>query len=135
MTTQNTSTKFNHAEAFCLMQYKCKACGLTEMLYNSRDGVTPFIIRCVCCGGEAQHVNWSRDFRILNLRVFVNITEERAREIAEARLSHPACGVEPPVKGTPEYDKLVNSMTADIYKDGTTPDIVLLSKALSKDVT
>lgn len=133
MITRNTN--FNHAEAFCLMQYKCEACGLTEMLYNSRDGVTPFIIRCVRCGGEAQHVNWKQDFRILNLRVFINMTEERAREIAEARLSHSACGVEPPAKGTPEYDKLVNSIAADIYRDGTTPDIVLLSEVLNKSVT
>lgn len=49
-----------HAEAFCLMTYRC-TCGHTEIFWNSRDGVTPFISVCPKCGGELTHVDWSSD--------------------------------------------------------------------------
>ena len=39
-------SKYKHAEAYCLMKYKCEKCGKTEILWNSRDGVTPFMIKC-----------------------------------------------------------------------------------------
>lgn len=53
--------KFNHAEAFCLMNYKCEKCGKIELLWNSRDGVTPFGIGCINCNGEMFHSNFGGD--------------------------------------------------------------------------
>jgi len=50
-----------HGEAFNLMTYECEKCFKKEVLWNSRDGVTPFIIGCRHCDGSALHVNWSGD--------------------------------------------------------------------------
>ena len=55
--------KYNHAEAFCIMKYHCEKCGKEELLWNSRDGVTPFIIGCSDedCDGHMQHADWHMD--------------------------------------------------------------------------
>ena len=59
-------TKYNHGEAFCAMSYRCEN-GCKEVLWNSRDGVTPFTLRCVECGGVMEHVNWRDDVLILTV--------------------------------------------------------------------
>ncbi len=46
---------YKHAEAFMLMSYQCDGCGTQEQVWNSRDGVTPFIVRCDNCNGAAKH--------------------------------------------------------------------------------
>lgn len=87
-------TKYNHKEAFCLMLYKCEKCGKVEQLWNSRDGVTPFIINCIDCGGEAIHIEWNSDRCVPDYRpypgqrIFVNMTREKAEEIAKKRIKH-----------------------------------------------
>ena len=71
--------KHNHKEAFCLMTYACvgshvpavpgsrnfmdrtAGCGHRERFWNSRDGVTPFMMGCPSCGGDLQHVDWHDD--------------------------------------------------------------------------
>lgn len=71
-------SEYNHDEAYCLMTYKCQECKRTEVLWNSRDGVTPFIINCEKCNGQMQHVNWNQDVRNKNYipkigqRVFID---------------------------------------------------------------
>lgn len=45
--------KHQHAEAFCLMWYKCRDCPHCERIWNSRDGVTPFGTPCPSCGGDS----------------------------------------------------------------------------------
>lgn len=86
--------KFNHAEAFCLMTYRCKRCWNSEQIWNSRDGVTPFITTCKIegCGGESSHVNWEYDRRVVNYelqpgdRFFRDGTEEEARRALYHRI-------------------------------------------------
>lgn len=76
--------KHNHAEAFKLMQYRCEKCGKFEVLWNSRDGVTPLIISCrqKNCKGGMQHVNWQSDIYMPNhipasgQRVFIDMPDE-----------------------------------------------------------
>lgn len=59
---QKTSRGHAHAEAFCLMRYECRDCEHGEVIWNSRDGVTPFTIRCPVCGtSEMVHVDWADD--------------------------------------------------------------------------
>jgi hypothetical protein len=53
---------YQHGEAFCHMTYASKDGGETEVIWNSRDGVTPFII-CSRNGTEMKHVNWRQDRR------------------------------------------------------------------------
>lgn len=64
MTTLSPDTeskKHSHGEAFMLMTYACK-CGHQEVVWNSRDGVTPFGMGCPSCGrASLQHVNWKGD--------------------------------------------------------------------------
>ena len=59
-------SKYKHAEAYCLMKYKCEKCRKTEILWNSRDGVTPFMINCEKCDGHMQHTDWNEDKRIIS---------------------------------------------------------------------
>jgi len=79
--------EYNHREAYCLMAYVSDD-GLTgELIWNSRDGVTPF---CVTSrdGVEMTHVDWAKDvyapqFRpVPGMRVFVDMTKEMASEAA-----------------------------------------------------
>ena len=58
--------KYQHEEAFCLMRYHCGGCAYEEVFWNSRDGVTPFVVRCPECGRDMQHVNWQSDERRLD---------------------------------------------------------------------
>lgn len=83
---------YRHPEAFRLMTYRCESgpCG-DELVWNSRDGVTPFVIRCATCGGEATHVApWERDPLApdhqpsFGDRVFVDATPERLLELRAA---------------------------------------------------
>lgn len=87
------------------MIYQCEECGGTEILWNSRDGVTPFIIDCKHkdCDGEAKHVNWNSDKFAPNHkpekgdRVFITMSPDKAANYVRNRnYSYP--GVEPPTK-------------------------------------
>lgn len=48
---------YNHAEAFSLMTYCCESlkCNNRIRVYNSRDGVTPYVTMCPICKGEMVH--------------------------------------------------------------------------------
>lgn len=49
-------------EAFCLMTYECEECKTREQFWNSRNGVTPFVVSGQClCGGDMKHVDWGQD--------------------------------------------------------------------------
>lgn len=86
---------YNHREAFCLMLYRCQACGVRETLWNSRDGVTPFCIPCRACGADSlsgmSHVDFHLDAVDKNYEVpvgnryFAHMTRSRAQEIAEQK--------------------------------------------------
>lgn len=83
---------YNHAEAFCLMQYATEDGSERELIWNSRDGVTPMYITSRS-GREMRHVNW-RDDRCLpdyeppdGSRLFVDMTRQHALEIARRILA------------------------------------------------
>lgn len=85
-------TTYQHAEAFCLMAYRSDDGTETEIIWNSRDGVTPFVIT-LRSGQQATHVAWQGDRRIVDYspppgsRIFVDLTPERARQAAERNVS------------------------------------------------
>ena len=93
-------SKYKHAEAYCLMQYKCEKCGTGEILWNSRDGVTPFMINCEKCNGHMQHVNWNSDVRNENYipkigqRVFINMPKDYFKVYCRVRAKMIKDGVE-----------------------------------------
>ncbi len=76
-----------HAEAFCLMTYEADDESERETVWNSRDGVAPFVIS-LRSGKTARHVDWHNDRYApdhvpqLGERIFVDLTPERAREHA-----------------------------------------------------
>lgn len=73
-------------EAFNLMKYACEE-GHHLTIWNSRDGVTPFIICCPVegCGFDSRHVDWDSDVYAPSHvpktgdYVFVDLTIEIAR--------------------------------------------------------
>ena len=81
---------YKHNEAFCLMQYRDEVTGDIETLWNSRDGVTPFIIESVA-GNEAVHHNWSDDKRAPDfvpppgMRIFVDASPNHRHIRSSAR--------------------------------------------------
>jgi len=82
-------TKHEHPEAFKIMTYSC---GLhTERIWNSRDGVTPFIVECLHCARDSQHVEWQRDMYnpyfkpAVGSRIFCDLTIERHRDYVKNR--------------------------------------------------
>lgn len=119
--------KYIHKEAFCLMLYECKRCGRSETLWNSRDGVTPFIIRCRHCNGDARHINWFMDEckpdhkPKVGQRIFVDMTKEKARELAKHLIKmfndHPVAKERDP-------EELLKSLTKSIWHNGEAPDII-----------
>ena len=85
--------RHQHAEAFNIMAYRCDLCAVTELVWNSRDGVTPFCIGCSSCGaGEANHANWGLDVYapdhrpLKGQRYFRDGLRAEARAIMRARL-------------------------------------------------
>ena len=73
--------KYNHVEAFCLMQYRSDDGTEAEQLWNSRDGVTPFVLLSRN-GKPMHHVDWRSDKCVPDfkppsgMRFFVDATRE-----------------------------------------------------------
>lgn len=82
---------FSHPEAFRIMLYKSKDGEVVESIWNSRDGVTPFLVgvRDDQDRRMMQHVQWGGDplalWHVPNIgdRIFVDRTEELS--LAEAK--------------------------------------------------
>lgn len=76
---------YQHAEAYCLMTYRSEDGTEEELIWNSRDGVTPFVIS-LRSGAEAKHVDWHQDQRVPDYqpppgtRIFVDLTRDIARD-------------------------------------------------------
>jgi hypothetical protein len=86
------SVKFKHKEAFCLMTYECENCERQAEIWNSRDGVTPFMVRCRHCkDGTMKHIDWANDVLNPEYRleigdlVFVTQTEEEYIQFQKER--------------------------------------------------
>ncbi len=127
MIIKEDKPKYNHAEAFHLMNYKCEKCGYIEKLWNSRDGVTPFVIGCSKCNGAAQHVYWGLDvclpdfIPLAGTRIFVDITREQAETIARRRIeSAEGTNFELPAD---EIEKRIGPIIEHIYHNGEAPHI------------
>lgn len=72
------------------MQYQDEVTGEIEFLWNSRDGVTPFVIESLN-GNSARHVNWQMDRCIPDfvpdpgMRIFVDASPKHAHIRESAR--------------------------------------------------
>jgi hypothetical protein len=115
------SENFRHAEAYCLMTYRTQDGAEEEVIWNSRDGVTPFSIT-LRSGREALHVNWASDRRVVDhqpapgSRIFVDLTEasamRHARANAERWFNDPGMG-----EMARERYGTVENMAAELAQD------------------
>lgn len=86
-------SEYKHPEAFCIMNYKCEKCGRYEILWNSRDGVTPFCVSCQYCDGMSQHIDWQSDkcmpdnTPLDSQRVFIDMTKDKMSSIYMKRIN------------------------------------------------
>lgn len=82
-------------EAYKLMTYQCEKCGVEEIIWNSRDGVTPFMVRCnnLDCDGSMKHINWQADefapdyLPLKGQRVFITLPKELRVPVARRRVA------------------------------------------------
>lgn len=114
-----------HAEAFALMWYRCDCSGCyhSERIWNARDGVTPAATACPSCGRPTlAHVAWDLDRYAPDhlphhgQRMWIDMTRERAEEIARARLEHAGAECSP---------ENLERLAASIYGDGKQPDLAV----------
>lgn len=128
---------YQHAEAFCLMAYRSDDGTETELIWNSRDGVTPFVI-ALRSGKQATHADWRSDRRVPDYapppgsRIFVDLTPERARELAERNVSR--------YLGNPDMrdmlldqfgdrERAIEGLAASYLEQEGTPDLVEVTLA------
>lgn len=93
MTNHRTRLRYAHPEAFCLMTYVADGGSPanpddTFLVWNSRDGVTPFVIALANGGTATHHMRLAR--RAVDHvpapgdLAFVDLTAERATTVATA---------------------------------------------------
>ena len=123
-----------HPEAYCLMNYRCESCGAEEVLWNSRDGVTPFSIPCISCGADSLtgmiHVRFDLDRRaplyspLPGQRYFADMSPERARAAANRNADRLVSMGRIPSN---DRNRVSDDLFRDYYRDGTEPDILRVS--------
>lgn len=122
-----------HAEAFCLMQYEDEQTRAIETIWNSRDGVTPFIVRSPDGQREMRHVNWGQDHYAPHFkpgpgqRVFVTMTRERAETHARTMVANFWDDAQFPMRERFESKEAAIVALADSYWDeGRAPAIAVV---------
>jgi hypothetical protein len=108
------------------MKYVCKGCGFQEILWNSRDGVTPFGISCERCHGyDMLHDAWPLDtfepnyVPVPGQRIFIDLTRERMAEIAKKRLEH--AGGTKYERPEDEWPEIIRSIVEESFSHGGSP--------------
>jgi hypothetical protein len=117
--------KHVHGEAFMVMQYRSDDGTETEHIWNSRDGVTPFVVT-LRSGKTASHVDWRSDVYCPNHfqhmgpgdRYFTDLDPEAALALASERVEEYWDHPEYPMKGRYESkDQAAQSLAAS-YMEG-----------------
>lgn len=124
-TAQAKRSKHKHAEAYHLMTYTADdGSGAQEVIWNSRDGVTPFTLT-LQTGQVATHTNWADDVYAPahkpkpEDRIFIDLTPARAQVQARAALARWADqGMD--LTGAPSVEALAASFTSM----GGEPDLI-----------
>lgn len=119
-----------HKEAFCLMKYATEDGSEVEWIWNSRDGVTPFIVHSRS-GAEMRHTQWQFDVRIQNYeplpgeRIFVDMSDGHAWLMARSRVAawwdHPDY---PMSQAYPDQETAVAALVKDYVGDGDRPALI-----------
>ena len=128
--------RYEHREAFCLMTYRGELTGRTELLWNSRDGVTPFIIPSADREESMTHVDFASDRRVptyvpaIGMRVFVTMTRERAAEHARRIVERDWASMR---EHFGSHDRAIAVIERSCYgedgMEGCSPDIIVVDEA------
>lgn len=131
-------TKHASNDAFLLMRYEGPH-GLREWIWNSRDGVTPFCVQSADGKSELTHGNWHLDrynptyVPPVGSRVFVDLTEELARPLAQRRVERGWDAPEFPMSAHwPTKEAAVEEFVREWVSDwgGHAPHLVVVTLAL-----
>ena len=132
--------KYNHVEAFCLMKYQSKDGQITEMLWNSRDGVTPFGIRSKDGTTELFHVEWQRDVCCPDHkpqkgdRIFVDLTPEKARFYAERNVENNWDRPSYPMSEMYETkEEAIEKVSSSYLVQKGSPDVITVGEEVAMD--
>ena len=104
-----------HEEAHALMIYQCQSCGFPEVIWNSRDGVTPFSVGCPKCKKTMHHIAWEQNKAQEDLRIFTTLP----LGVAIAFAKQVAGGKED--KLSPDE---ITEIAKSMYKDGISPMVI-----------
>lgn len=123
-----------YSEAFMLMKYRTEDGTEKELIWNSRDGITPLTVHSKT-GKLMTHVEWEKDEYLPTYqpkpgdRMFVTLTPESARKYAEQMVErwwdspdfHTSNGNKYETK-----EEAIKDATSDLLKqwDGNPPDII-----------
>jgi hypothetical protein len=109
-----------HAEAFMVMRYEGQG-GRREWIWNSRDGITPFVVISIDGTAELNHGNWHLDryeprfVPPVGSRVFVDFTEEAARPLAAAYVARHWNAPDLPMSAHPSFEPLGRDGTIEHF--------------------
>ncbi len=131
--------KYLHGEAFMLMNYASDDGKVKEVLWNSRDGVTPFCLNSVD-DMEMRHVDWQHDIRStlhvpeVGSRMFIDLTKDRMLEFTRANVEAYWDDSEYPMKDNEELAALGKEGAAyrlayNGWQDGQ-PDVVVVTQKI-----
>jgi len=127
-----TKGKHDYGEAFMLMRYEDDI-GNVEVIWNSRDGVTPFIVSSRA-GRRMTHKNWHADVYAPDHepqagdRIFTDLTREELLEIEKINVNEWWDDEELPMKDHPVLgplgkDGAAKYMANESWQEGM-PNIV-----------
>lgn len=127
-------SKHIYGEAFMIMQYTSDN-GESDYIWNSRDGITPFIIATRDGTSKMRHVNFHQDVYapdhtpIVGDRIFVNTTMDVAKQYALEYVSEYWAHPEYPMSAMfDNRDEAVTYFTHHLYGDGTQPDLITVTE-------
>lgn len=147
-----TAKPLAHGESYALMLYANGRGDVVETIWNSRDGVAPFLVFEDIDEAEdpeaaerdkwklerLQHISWGGDafapFHVPNIgdRIFVDLTEERARAQAYRDVERGWNDEHGPLSESySDRAAAVDALTAEYLRPGA-PDIVKVDHALQR---
>lgn len=111
-----------------------------DYIWNSRDGVTPFIILNRDGTKEMRHIFWEYDKYLpdfvppIGSRIFIDMTRKKLLEYKRAQVEKAWDDPKMPMKAHPYFHELTKEQAArrlaeDLWKEGM-PDLVIVDKAL-----
>ena len=136
--TREVTRRFG--EAYMLMKYTSES-GEVEWLWNSRDGVSPFGIMSKDGKETLRHADWHEDVFVPNfvppvgMRIFVDLTLERALAIARRRVSDHWDSGSSPMKDHPHLGPMgpvgaADALASEMCRNGDQPTVEVVTEEI-----